>query len=113
MIAILNSVYYFPWVMLYSTIPILDSNGIRGPLVNLQPPMSSSVSGVQIFQCIHSLINQTATVDVQSHEIQSVEPDIHKSSSTWGPYAGPTNILTLANVFDMVITSNLHFKRRQ
>ncbi|KAJ7841690.1 hypothetical protein B0H14DRAFT_2782285 [Mycena olivaceomarginata] len=97
-------------VILYSTIPILDSNGDRGGLVNLQPSSVNflSVSAVQIFQCSFTLVNQSAVVDAQSHQIQAVEPDLLKFTSTWTPYTEPM-ILRPAynympdNIFDMFI----------
>ncbi|KAJ7491826.1 hypothetical protein B0H11DRAFT_2007983 [Mycena galericulata] len=47
----------------YSTIPIVDSSGHRGPSVDLTPPMETSVSTIYVFQCWQSLVNQTAVVD--------------------------------------------------
>ncbi|KAJ7888744.1 hypothetical protein B0H13DRAFT_2042086 [Mycena leptocephala] len=90
-------------VMLYSTIPIIDSNGTRGPLVSLHPPMNTSISTVQLLQCSYTIVNQTAVVDAQSNRIQTVEPDLGKSPATWHPYTRPTNILTLdnVNIFDV------------
>ncbi|KAJ7219445.1 hypothetical protein GGX14DRAFT_560531 [Mycena pura] len=90
----------FQSTLFYSTIPIIDSNNIRGPVVNLNPPMNYSVSVVQIFQCIHTPIAQTAVVDAQSRQILTVEPDLDKSVSAWRPYAGPTKILTVEDIFD-------------
>ncbi|KAJ7836625.1 hypothetical protein B0H13DRAFT_2422813 [Mycena leptocephala] len=81
-------------IVLYSTIPIVDSSLKTGPLVNLSPPMSTSVSSIQIFQCSLSLVNQTATVDAQSRKIQALGPDFKKTTSTWVPYVSPLNNVT-------------------
>jgi hypothetical protein len=98
-------------VMLYSTIPIIDSNGTLGPLVSLHPPMNTSISTVQLLQCSYTLVNQTAVVDAQSNRIQTVEPDLGKSPATWHPYTRPTNILSLdnVNIFDVVRTLDVSF----
>lgn len=89
-------------IFLYSTIPIVDSNLQTGPLVNLSPPMNTSVSSIQLFQCSLSLVNQTATVDTQSRQLQALEPDIIKTASTWAPYMSPlTNGTTNGNSFFM------------
>ncbi|KAJ7436170.1 hypothetical protein B0H11DRAFT_1936991 [Mycena galericulata] len=87
--------------MFYSTIPIIDSNNVRGPWVNLHPPMNTSVSTIQLFQCLHDPVNQTAVVDAQSRQIQVVEPDVCKSASTWQPYVGPSHDLTVESIFDI------------
>ncbi|KAJ6542490.1 hypothetical protein DFH09DRAFT_1173879 [Mycena vulgaris] len=84
-------------VIFYSTIPILDSNGSPGPMITLDPPMDFSVSAIQIFECSQTLISQTAVVDAQSRELLSVEPGIEKSTSTWGPYAGPPQLTTFSD----------------
>ncbi|KAJ7756050.1 hypothetical protein DFH07DRAFT_482802 [Mycena maculata] len=81
-------------IVLYSTIPILDSIGQTGPLVKLSLPMDTSVSSVQMFQCSLSLVNQTATVDSQSHQIQSVGPDYTKTTSTSMQYIPPSTNVT-------------------
>ncbi|KAJ6606125.1 hypothetical protein DFH09DRAFT_1353339 [Mycena vulgaris] len=79
-------------VLLYSTIPILDSSGSRGLDLDLVPPMQTSVSSIQIFDCYQSLVSQNATVDPQSRMaiLGSVEPEIKKTSSTWLPAAPPS-----------------------
>lgn len=89
-------------IVLYSTIPIIDSNGIRGPLVRLQPSMNYSVDVVQVFQCTYTLINQTATVDAQSRQLQAVVPNLHKSTSIWRPGTGPAKIISIKSIFDLV-----------
>ncbi|KAJ7133326.1 hypothetical protein C8R44DRAFT_849457 [Mycena epipterygia] len=93
-------------VVLYSTIPIIDSAGKTGPWVKLNPSMNTSVSSIQVFQCSLSLVNQTAVVDAQSQQIHAVEPDFKKTVSTWRPYSGPldsgdstANNTTTGNLF--------------
>jgi hypothetical protein len=81
-------------IVFYSTIPIVDSSFKTGPLVNLSPPMHTSVSSIQIFQCSLSLVNQTATVDAQSRQLQALGPDFKQTASTWVPYASPLNNVT-------------------
>ncbi|KAJ7112172.1 hypothetical protein C8R44DRAFT_741877 [Mycena epipterygia] len=76
-------------VLLYSTIPIVDSENTIGPSINLIPPMNSSVASIQLLRCSQSIVNQKAVVDAQSWQIITVEPDIEKNVSSWLPYAGP------------------------
>ncbi|KAJ7089121.1 hypothetical protein C8R44DRAFT_892497 [Mycena epipterygia] len=79
-------------ITLYSTIPIIDSNGNNGSWADLIPSMNTSVSSVQIFQCSLSLLKQTAGVDAQSRQIYSVKPDLKKTASTWMPYTEPSTL---------------------
>lgn len=78
-------------IVLYSTIPIVDSSGKNGSWAKLIPPMNTSVSSIQVFQCSLSLVNQTAMVDAQSGKIQTVGPNFKKDYSTWMPYTAPLN----------------------
>ncbi|KAJ7479499.1 hypothetical protein FB451DRAFT_1239109 [Mycena latifolia] len=73
-------------LVLYSTIPIVDSGNARGGAVDITPPMNSSVSSVQVVVCSQSLVAQTAQVDPQSKIATSVEPRITKNTSTWSPF---------------------------
>ncbi|KAJ7123473.1 hypothetical protein C8R44DRAFT_783855 [Mycena epipterygia] len=75
-------------IRLYSTIPIVDSDNNEGSSVELNPPMNTSVSSVQLLQCSQSLVSQTAVVDSQSRQIipGTVSPEIEKASSMWLPY---------------------------
>ncbi|KAJ7227522.1 hypothetical protein C8J57DRAFT_1730886 [Mycena rebaudengoi] len=77
-------------IVLYSTIPIVDSENNQAPWVTLSTPMQSSVSSVQLLRCSQSLTAQTAVVDSQSHKILSAEPSIVKTASVWAPYSGPS-----------------------
>jgi hypothetical protein len=78
----------------------VDSSLKTGPLVSLSPPMSRSVSSIQIFQCSLSLVNQTAIVDAQSRQLQALGPDFKKTDSTWVPYVSPLiNVTTNGNYF--------------
>ncbi|KAF8158672.1 hypothetical protein K438DRAFT_2026078 [Mycena galopus ATCC 62051] len=71
--------YAFPTsLLMYTTIPIVDSKGNFGPLLNFTP-------AVQTFQCIQSLVPQTAVLDVQSRNLLEINPSILKTSSTWIP----------------------------
>ncbi|KAF7364609.1 hypothetical protein MVEN_00330100 [Mycena venus] len=76
-------------VVLYSTIPIIDSRDNHAPLVSVTPPMETSVSSVHIIRCSQSLVNQTAIVDAQTRQIIAVDNDIKKNSSAWLAYADP------------------------
>ncbi|KAJ6491072.1 hypothetical protein C8R45DRAFT_1213169 [Mycena sanguinolenta] len=76
-------------IVLYSTIPIIDSDNKLGASIELSPPMNSSVAVIQMLRCSQSLVNQKAVVDSQSGHIIMVEPDIHKTVSSWAPYPGP------------------------
>jgi hypothetical protein len=98
-------------IVLYSTIPIVDSNLNTGPLVNLSPPMNTSVSYIQLFRCSLSLVNQTATVDTQSQQLQALGPDIKKTVSTWAPYKSPlTNVTTNGNSFMDAVCYSFQFR---
>ncbi|KAJ7858585.1 hypothetical protein B0H13DRAFT_2571398 [Mycena leptocephala] len=88
-LALNGPVYPFS-IVLYSTIPIVDSSLKAGPLVNLSPPMSTSVSSIQIFQCSLSLVNQTAIVDAQSRQLQTLGPDFKKNYFDLGAIRAPT-----------------------
>ncbi|KAF7364610.1 hypothetical protein MVEN_00330200 [Mycena venus] len=76
-------------VVLYSTIPVIDSSNNHAPLVSVNPPMDTSVSSVQVIRCSQSLVNQTAIVDAQTRQIIAVDNDIKKNSSAWLAYADP------------------------
>ncbi|KAJ7488338.1 hypothetical protein FB451DRAFT_1227035 [Mycena latifolia] len=80
-------------IVLYSTIPIIDSNGNQGMRVNLIPPMNSSVSSIQILRCSQSLVPQIAVVDALSRQIypDSATPKFRKTTSAWLPYTGPAD----------------------
>ncbi|KAJ7083461.1 hypothetical protein C8R44DRAFT_992020 [Mycena epipterygia] len=78
-----------PDVILYSTIPIIDSDNKNGSWTKLTPPMNSSVSLIQVLRCSLSLVNQTAIVDPQSGKLMVVGPEIKKTDSSWLPYLEP------------------------
>jgi hypothetical protein len=99
-------------IILYSTIPIMDSSFKTGPLVTVSPPMDMFVSAIQIFRCSLSLINQTATVDAQSQQIQTetLGPDFKKTASTWAPYVSPlSNVTTNGNSLIDTVRDSLPF----
>ncbi|KAJ7486745.1 hypothetical protein FB451DRAFT_1534777 [Mycena latifolia] len=87
-------------LLLYSTIPIVDSSDSRGPWITLDPPMNYSVSIIQLFACSQILTNQTAVVGAQSRQIVTLDPEIKKTTSAWEPYPGPTSTLDVDNIFD-------------
>ncbi|KAJ6488802.1 hypothetical protein C8R45DRAFT_992894 [Mycena sanguinolenta] len=70
-------------IIFYSTIPIIDSDGQQGPLVALSPPMNTSVTSIQVFQCSLSLVDQVASIDSQTQQIHAVAPDFTKKTSRW------------------------------
>ncbi|KAJ7721331.1 hypothetical protein B0H14DRAFT_3170330 [Mycena olivaceomarginata] len=87
-------------VVLYSTIPIVDSSGESESWVDVSPPMDNSVSSVQLVQCSLTLVRQQATVDAQSQKIQTIGPNFRKNTSTWLPYTAPhSNVTTDGNLF--------------
>ncbi|KAJ7176723.1 hypothetical protein C8R46DRAFT_1346698 [Mycena filopes] len=79
----------FP-LILYSTVPIVDSSNTHPPLLEVDPPMDNGISSVQILKCHQIAVPQIAFVDAQSHALNNLQPNIRKSSSTWAPYSGPT-----------------------
>ncbi|KAJ6516946.1 hypothetical protein C8R47DRAFT_1268750 [Mycena vitilis] len=77
-------------LIMFSTIPIVDSNNQQAPILNISsgavynasgpdqtrhPPTDLGVSEVQILVCSQNLVPQTAVVDAQSNQLLSVEPD--------------------------------------
>ncbi|KAJ7144492.1 hypothetical protein C8R44DRAFT_973968 [Mycena epipterygia] len=100
-----------PTIVLYSTIAILDSNGLRGSSVNLSPPMNTSVSTLQAFQCTQSLVNQTALVDVQSRNVIQVAPGFEKNSSTWLPSVASNDYNTTQNSFLDLVRPEFHHRQ--
>ncbi|KAJ6522729.1 hypothetical protein B0H19DRAFT_1085988 [Mycena capillaripes] len=56
-------------LILYSTIPVLDSEGNNGTWIDLTVPMNSSVSTLQFFECYQSVIPQDATVDAKTGQL--------------------------------------------
>ncbi|KAJ7710620.1 hypothetical protein B0H17DRAFT_1324277 [Mycena rosella] len=87
---------FFSSVFFYSTIPILDSSANPGKTHNLAPLMDNVTSSIQIIGCSQSLSNQTAIVDAQSREIQTLEPELQKTNSIWEPYTGTTDTFGIA-----------------
>ncbi|KAJ7214079.1 hypothetical protein GGX14DRAFT_542323 [Mycena pura] len=85
-------------IILYSTIPIVDSSGKSESWVDVSPPMNTSVSSVQLLQCSLTLVRQLATIDAQSQKIQTITPSFRKNCSTWLPYTAPySNVTTNGN----------------
>ncbi|KAJ7916653.1 hypothetical protein B0H13DRAFT_1870988 [Mycena leptocephala] len=73
----------------YSTVPILDSNGDVGPLVDITG-MTEGAASIQIFGCSLELVNHTAIVDSQSRIIP-IDEEIKKTSSVWRPIQETSN----------------------
>ncbi|KAJ7104543.1 hypothetical protein C8R43DRAFT_228631 [Mycena crocata] len=98
---IISTIYDIPSlensIVLYSTIPILDTNESAGPWFNVTPPMNTSVSAIQIFRCSQSLVKQTAVLDAKSRKAVALEPEFKKTSSTWLPYTDPDPIFATDN----------------
>ncbi|KAJ6482659.1 hypothetical protein C8R45DRAFT_1150174 [Mycena sanguinolenta] len=80
---------FYQSIVLYSTIPIVDSDNKLGASIKLSPPMNTSVAAIQLLRCSQSLVNQKAVVDSQSGHIITAEPDICKTTSSWASYPGP------------------------
>jgi hypothetical protein len=76
----------------YTDIPILDSNNNTGHWVNLSG--SIGAQAIQLFRCSLSLVEQTALLDAQSHELISVGPTVDKTTSAWQPFAGHSQNLS-------------------
>ncbi|KAF7328744.1 hypothetical protein MVEN_02503100 [Mycena venus] len=73
--------------ILYSTgLPIIDSSNKASPWINLEPPMNTSVSSIQVLRCSQSLVSQTAVVDLQTQKVIEINPPLEKNTSTWLPY---------------------------
>ncbi|PBK60961.1 hypothetical protein ARMSODRAFT_1026046 [Armillaria solidipes] len=94
-----------PWrhALFYTSANITDSDGSKGNLVSLKPPMQpgtymspsrkivnyfdeATVYTMQVIGCTITLINQTAVVDAQSHLLKRVYPSGRKTSSTWSQW---------------------------
>ncbi|KAJ6529300.1 hypothetical protein B0H19DRAFT_1193621 [Mycena capillaripes] len=76
----------------YTTIPVLDSNNNTAPWVNLTG--SIGPQAIQIFRCSLTLVEETAVVDSQSHNLTSLGTSINKTTSTWLPFSGPSDELS-------------------
>jgi hypothetical protein len=77
-----------PNLLLYSTIPIIDSHNNHPALVNFTPAMNYSIGQVQFMDCTLTLVPQTVVMDAQTQKVLSVEPDIRKTTSAWSSYTG-------------------------
>ncbi|KAJ7822097.1 hypothetical protein B0H14DRAFT_3732658, partial [Mycena olivaceomarginata] len=93
-------------IVLYSTMPIIDTDGQNGSWVQLRPPMNNSLSSIQVLKCSQSLVTQKAVVDAQSGKFLSVSPDIHKTASTWLPYSEQADITEEPAQSDKLKTGN-------
>ncbi|KAJ7835015.1 hypothetical protein B0H14DRAFT_3461692 [Mycena olivaceomarginata] len=78
-----------PNLLLYSTIPIIDSHNNHPALVNFTPAMNYSIGQVQFMDCTLTLCPKTVVMDAQTQKVLSVEPDIRKTTSAWSSYTGP------------------------
>jgi hypothetical protein len=78
-------------IILYSTIPILDSNNNPGYYFNLTPPMSPAVTQIQVLECSQTLVSQKAVVWSRSGNFLTVEPELQKNRSVWKPYGSTTD----------------------
>ncbi|KAJ6578074.1 hypothetical protein B0H19DRAFT_1229976 [Mycena capillaripes] len=67
-------------------LPIIDSSDKPSSWVNLEPPMNTSVSSIQVLRCSQSLVSQTAVVDLKTQKVIDINPPLEKNTSTWFPY---------------------------
>ncbi|KAJ6568910.1 hypothetical protein B0H19DRAFT_1373327 [Mycena capillaripes] len=84
-------------LLIYTTIPIVDSRGTFGPWLNFNRPILDPLDNlgawlnftqpVQPFRCSQLLVNQTAVIDARSRKVLDIQPSIHKTSSAWFPSA--------------------------
>ncbi|KAF7333175.1 hypothetical protein MVEN_02383300 [Mycena venus] len=84
--------------ILYSTIPIVDSNNDTGGLVDLPLPMNTTVSSIQVFRCFLSLAHQIAFVDAQSRSAVALYPEFSKTLSVWHPVDLWATVATIGNL---------------
>ncbi|KAF7328417.1 hypothetical protein MVEN_02557600 [Mycena venus] len=70
------------YIVLYSTTPVVDSNGAVGTGTTLNPPMAN-VSELYFLQCFKTRVPQTSQVDCRSRESVSLAPDIRKEWAVW------------------------------
>ncbi|KAJ6486335.1 hypothetical protein DFH09DRAFT_1291576 [Mycena vulgaris] len=82
-------------IILYSSIPIIDSNNnIEGRTnlsgINLGPLLDGPI---QLLQCSQSLVRQTALVDSGSQRLLSAKPGIDKTVALWRSTSGLPNWL--------------------
>ncbi|KAJ7692064.1 hypothetical protein B0H17DRAFT_1061829 [Mycena rosella] len=99
-------------ITLYSTTPVIDSSGSAAHVTQLPAP-TTSISAragapaipppppptIQMLKCSQTLVAQKAVVDAQTHQIQSVEPNITKTSSVWLPADETATNVTSGNMF--------------
>ncbi|KAJ7662609.1 hypothetical protein DFH06DRAFT_355995 [Mycena polygramma] len=88
-------------LLLFSTIPIIDSENTRPPMTVLNTSYSQGgdLDAVQVVHCVQRLVPQTAVVDVQSHRLIAVEPNIQKTTSTWVPQDTVVENISTGNTF--------------
>ncbi|KAJ7186538.1 hypothetical protein C8R46DRAFT_1206535 [Mycena filopes] len=80
---------FAPNLMIYATIPAVDSNKTHPPSLKLHPPTNDSLSNVQIMQCDLTLVPQKVVLEARTQLVISVHPDITKAASAWRAYTGP------------------------
>ncbi|KAJ7613443.1 hypothetical protein FB45DRAFT_1065037 [Roridomyces roridus] len=84
-----------------STVPISDSTGNTGPLVNISAALDGAPD-VQIFGCSLSLVNGSVAVDSQSR-LLSDEWASRKDSSVWSPFQGAGNKAASRDPYDALV----------
>ncbi|KAJ7605648.1 hypothetical protein FB45DRAFT_1143942 [Roridomyces roridus] len=90
--------------LFYSTVPIVDSAGNTGPLMDI-PWMAGAK--VQSFRCSIGLVNQSITVDSQSRVLSSPAA-AQKVSSLWSPFQDTGNKTASAGPYDTFANDVLH-----
>ncbi|KAJ7190090.1 hypothetical protein GGX14DRAFT_580122 [Mycena pura] len=78
-------------IILYSTVPILDSNDNPGFFFNLTPPMSPAITQIQVFECFQTLVSQKVVIGSRSGNFMTAEPELQKTRSAWKPYGSTTD----------------------
>ncbi|KAJ7614516.1 hypothetical protein FB45DRAFT_255097 [Roridomyces roridus] len=101
-IGIISTLQYDSWIrnnfssdwffasstVFYSTVPISDSAGNTGPLVDISSITGpGSAAKVQIFGCSLGLVNTSVTIDSKSRILPD-ERAFQKDSSVWSPFQG-------------------------
>ncbi|KAJ7613466.1 hypothetical protein FB45DRAFT_1036403 [Roridomyces roridus] len=87
--------------LFYSAVPIFDSAGNTGPLVNVSAMTAYDVDIrlIQIFGCSLGLINRSISVDSQSRVLSSPGA-VRKNSSVWSPVQDTGNRTASADAYD-------------
>ncbi|KAJ7614485.1 hypothetical protein FB45DRAFT_874013 [Roridomyces roridus] len=90
--------------LFYSTVPISDSAGNTGPLVDISGIQGlDGVAKIQIFGCSLGLVNGSVTVDSKSQVLSNQRVFGQKDSSVWSPFQETGSKAAPADPYEAVV----------